>query len=182
MPDHALLPRAIVWRDYPALLDRHALDPARPLPPSRGEARAKAMRRAIDLLWGAFSSQAYSWVGFYEKSPGEDQMVLACREPKPACSPIGLHGMCGRCWKERTPILVADVRTLGEHYIACDPKDRSELVVPLLNADGSCDAVLDVDSWERGAFDEHDAQGTTKLLVALGLTTPGTLALRPMRL
>lgn len=175
-----LLRRAPVWRDYPALLARHQLSPDRPLPlPASG--RLEAQRRAIDLLWGGLGSTGISWIGFYDKVIGTDEMVLTCREPKPACSPIGLHGMCGRGWRERRPFIVADVRTLGEGYIACDPKDQSELVIPLLEADGSCSGVLDADSYDLASFDEHDAQGMTKLLVALGLTTPGTLGLRAAR-
>ncbi|MBS0195273.1 MAG: GAF domain-containing protein [Planctomycetes bacterium] len=173
-----LLRRAPIWRDYPALLKRHGLSVEAPLPPPAD--RHEAMRRAIDLLWGGVGSTGISWVGFYEKLPGSDEMVLVCREPKPACSPIGLHGMCGRGWRERRPIIIANVRTLGPNYIACDPKDQSELVVPVIAADGSCDAVLDVDSYDIGAFDEHDAMGMTKLMVALGLTIGMSAA--PMRL
>lgn len=176
--DVSLVKRAPVFRDYAALLDRHALSPDRPAPmPSGG--RGAAMRRAVDLLWGGVGSAGISWIGFYVKTPGADEMTLVCREPKPACSPIGLQGMCGRCWRDRRPFVVPDIATLGANYIACDPLDRSELVIPLLDGAGGCDTVLDVDSHQAGAFDDHDAQGMTKVLVALGLTTPATLALRP---
>lgn len=180
--DIDLLGRAPVWRDYLTLLAREDLSFDHP-PPLRGPGeRASAMRRAIDLLWSAFACQNISWIGFYEKTPGEDAMTLACREPKPACSPIGLHGMCGRGWQEKRPIIIADVATLGANYIACDPLDRSELVIPCIDDDGECWGVLDADSYETGAFDEHDAQGMTKLLIALGLTHKAMLIERPMRL
>jgi L-methionine (R)-S-oxide reductase len=128
------------------------------------------MRRAVDLLWGALGSSGVSWIGFYERGPGPGEMTLVCREPKPACSPIGLHGMCGKGMQERRPFIVPDVRTLGANYVACDPRDQSEVVVPLLAADGSCDAVLDADSYDLGAFDDHDARGLARVLVALGLS------------
>jgi L-methionine (R)-S-oxide reductase len=127
------------------------------------------MRRCIDLLWGAVGSSGISWIGFYERS-SPTEMTLVCREPKPACSPIGLHGMCGRGMLERRPIVIRDVRTLGPNYIACDPKDQSELVIPLIAHDGSCDAVLDVDSWDLASFDDRDAAGMNDVLLALGLT------------
>jgi putative methionine-R-sulfoxide reductase with GAF domain len=143
------------------------------------------MKHAIDLLWDHFSMPIHppddspdaeqhpsiSWVGFYTKVEGSDEMVLGVCRNKPACSPIGLHGVCGRCWKERAPVLVADVVTLGKDYIACDPLDKSELCVPLLNDDGTCWGVLDADSYQAEAFDERDVKGMTMLLQRLGLTS-----------
>lgn len=167
-----------VVRDYRAVMQRHGLDPARPLVPSD---RAAAMRRAIDILWGALGSSGLSWIGFYQKVPDADEMVLVCREPKPACSPIGLHGMCGRGWSEARPIIIADVRTLGPNYIACDPKDQSELVVPVI-ADGGCWGVLDADSYDTGAFDESDASGMADVLVSLGISSPSEANRAAMRL
>ena len=130
----------------------------------------QAMAKAVELLWSAFGHKPISWVGFYLKVEDQDEMVLVCREPKPACSPIGLHGMCGRSYLTKRSILVADVRTLGANYIACDPKDQSELVIPLIDDQGECEGVLDVDSYDVGAFDERDVEGMTEVLVGLGLT------------
>jgi len=132
----------------------------------------QAMAKAVELLWGAFgvaSGGPISWVGFYLKVEDQDEMVLVCREPKPACSPIGLHGMCGRSYLTKKSVLVADVRTLGANYIACDPKDQSEVVIPLVDEAGRCEGVLDVDSYDIGAFDEGDVEGMTGVLVGLGL-------------
>jgi putative methionine-R-sulfoxide reductase with GAF domain len=151
-------------RDYTPLID--AASWTKPRPSSSEE----AMKVAVDLLWKAFGHKPISWVGFYLKVGGAEEMVLVCREPKPACSPIGLHGMCGRSYLQKESILVADVRTLGENYIACDPKDQSELVIPLLQLDGRAKGVLDVDSYDVGAFDEADVQGMNRMLLALGLT------------
>jgi putative methionine-R-sulfoxide reductase with GAF domain len=147
-------------RDYEPLI-KAAIEPA---------TRDAAMRTAVDLLWKAFGSNPISWVGFYLKSEGADEMILVCREPKPACSPIGMHGMCGRSYLKRESILIDDVRTLGTNYIACDPKDQSELVIPLIDASGRCGGVLDVDSYDLRAFDETDIRGMTSLLIKLGLT------------
>jgi putative methionine-R-sulfoxide reductase with GAF domain len=182
MPDTPLIPRAIVWRDYPSLLRGAGLSYDPPPPPPPAHDRRAAMARAVSLLWAAFHDQHLSWIGFYDKVEGADEMVLVCREPKPACSPIGLHGMCGRCWTLRRGVIVPDVATLGANYIACDPRDRSEAVVPLLDDDGTCRGVLDADSYETNAFDEHDVQGMTKLLVSLGLTSPASLSVPPVRL
>jgi putative methionine-R-sulfoxide reductase with GAF domain len=155
-------------RDYRPLLDRLSSLPA-------DASRAGRMRAVCDLIWEAFGlgraeRPAYSWIGFYEKTSGLDEMILVERRDKPACSPIGLHGMCGRGWAECRAILIDDVATLGGNYIACDPKDLSEIVVPVINADGSCWGVLDGDSYERAAFDERDVAGLTAMVSAAGLS------------
>jgi putative methionine-R-sulfoxide reductase with GAF domain len=130
------------------------------------------MRRVVDALWDLTSSRGVSWIGFYTKHPRRDEMILGPRRDKPACSPLGLQGMCGRCWAERKPIVVADVATLGKNYIACDPKDRSEAVIPLFEADGTCYGVLDADSYETGAFGTADIIGMTVLVEHAGLSAP----------
>ena len=101
-----------------------------------------------------------------------DELVLGPRRDKPACSPIGLHGVCGRAYTSRRPLVVSDVAELGENYVACDPRDRSEVVIPLVDDDGTCWAVLDLDSHQLGAFDETDVEGLTAVLRAAGLTAP----------
>ncbi|MHC4916745.1 MAG: GAF domain-containing protein [Planctomycetota bacterium] len=128
------------------------------------------MRAVADCLWEAFSSAGVSWCGFYLPDGERRQLVLGPRRDKPACSPIGLGGACGRCFTEGAPLVVRDVADLGENYIACDPRDRSEVVIPLLAPDGSCRGVLDLDSHELAAFDAADAEGLGEVLIAAGLT------------
>lgn len=161
-------------------------DYSRILEDSRPEGtRADRMQRAVDALWEAFGTHSpgqgepsapvwYSWVGFYENVPDRDEMVLLARRDKPACSPLGLHGCCGRCFLARRPLLVADAATLGGGYIACDPLDRAEVVIPLFAADGACWGVLDVDSHQTNAFDDGDVTGLTALAEKLGLSAPGS--------
>lgn len=139
--------------------------------------REERMRAVADALWERFSGAGYSWVGFYTRAPGAEEMVLGPRRDKPACSPIGLHGMCGFGCLERRSVVVRDVRLIGDNYVACDPRDMSELVVPLLEPDGVCWGVLDADSFDVGAFDADDALGLARLLERAGLTAPlGTRA------
>lgn len=134
--------------------------------------REARMRGVCDAIWehmgGDGPGRGISWIGFYAISG--DEMILRERRDKPACSPIGLHGACGRSWRERRTLIVEDVRTLGADYVACDPRDMSELVVPCFDPDGSCWGVLDADSFEIGAFDEHDARGMSASLVLAELT------------
>jgi putative methionine-R-sulfoxide reductase with GAF domain len=133
---------------------------------SNSSSRKARMRVVVDLLWAELAERGVSWVGFYLKSPDADEMVLGPRRDKPACSPIGLQGACGRCWREKVPLVVRDVRDLGADYIACDPRDRSEVVLPLLEPDGSAWGVLDLDSYQVGAFDESDVAGLQRVLDA----------------
>lgn len=140
----------------------------------RGKLRGKAgfeerMRAVIDELWAALSGRGVSWCGFYLPSEDAAELVLGPRRDAPACSPIGLHGVCGRAFRERRPIVVRDVAELGEAYVACDPRDRSEVAVPVLDQGGECRAVLDLDSHEPGAFGDPDAAGLQEVLAAAGL-------------
>lgn len=135
--------------------------------------RYMRMRSVCDALWTAFGTKGYSWCGFYLIDDNRDdhvEMLLAARQPKPACSPIGLAGMCGLSWREQRPVLVRDVRELPEgNYIACDPRDLSEVVVPLIQR-GECWGVLDVDSFEVGEFTQADVDGLVDVVVRAGLS------------
>jgi putative methionine-R-sulfoxide reductase with GAF domain len=46
--------------------------------------------------------------------------------------------------------------------------------VPLLDAQGGCRTVLDVDSYDLAAFNDGDVTGMTGLLMALRLTSGAT--------
>lgn len=130
------------------------------------------MQAFVDAAWGALASSGVSWIGFYIDVPGApegERMVLGPRRDKPACSPIGLHGACGRCLLSGKPLVVRDVKDLGDSYIACDPRDRSELVVPCRSG-GALWGVLDVDSHDVGCFSEADAEAAATALAAWGLT------------
>jgi len=73
----------------------------------------------------------------------------------------------------RSILVVRDVASLGAGYVACDPRDRSELVLPCLRADGSAWGVFDLDSFDLGCFSEADGRMLWAALVAAGLTTAG---------
>mgnify|MGYP002395780186 CR=1 FL=1 len=145
----------------------------------------RVMQAVVDALWTAFSGEAAgtfatSWLGFYVgpgerthrgETAGADAMLLGPSCEKPACSPIGLHGACGRSLLTNRSLVVNDVAALGEGYVACDPKDRSELVIPLTRAgERRPFAVFDADSFDVGAFDAADAEALHSAFVRLGLT------------
>ncbi len=134
--------------------------------------RRRRMREVCDVLWRFFKDHGVSWVGFYEKDPDADQMILGPSRDTPACSPIELRGACGMSWSKKRPIIVNDVHNLGENYIICDPRDRSEVVIPLFNDDGSCFGVLDLDSHDRNAFFEHDVIELRRLMESTAISWP----------
>lgn len=158
------------------------------LPLSVGsDASPESMLRAVvDAVWDAFGSResgslGVSWVGFYSGpgypcgsvTAGEGEMLLGPSRDTPACSPIGLHGACGRAFLERAPLVVTDVAALGDAYVACDPRDASELVVPCFDREsGVCWGVLDLDSFDRNAFDSSDADALAALLERAGVSGP----------
>jgi putative methionine-R-sulfoxide reductase with GAF domain len=131
--------------------------------------RDERMRQVVDALWDSLSTQGVSWVGFYLHH-GREELLLGPHRDKPACSPILLHGACGRAFLAQTPLIVRDVRALGRNYIACDRDDRSEAVLPLFDPQGRCCGVLDLDSHDTGAFERADVDGLLQVLLAAGLT------------
>ena len=89
--------------------------------------REERMRLTVEVLWAHLQDKRVAWLGFYELTPGGDSMLLRVCRPKPACSPIGMHGACGQVFLSAKPLVVRDVKDLGPNYVACDP---------LLGADG----------------------------------------------
>lgn len=134
--------------------------------------RLRRMREVADTLWRFLKDSGVSWVGFYTKVDGADEMVLGPSRDKPACSPIGLHGACGQSWSKKRPLIVHDVHNLGLNYVACDPRDLAELVIPLFDENGRCYGVLDLDSHERRAFGEHDMIQLRRLMESTGISWP----------
>ena len=132
--------------------------------------RTALMQRVVDALWDGLHPTGVSWVGFYLFEGGDD-LILGPSRDKPTCSPIGMHGACGQAFRSREPLVVFDVRELGADYIACDPRDQSEVVVPLFDKSGNCWGVLDLDSYDAGSFDQSDVEGLRRVLQASGLST-----------
>jgi len=98
-----------------------------------------------------------NWAGFYLVRDGE--LVVGPFQGRPACVRIALGaGVCGTAVAQRSSQVVPDVHAFPGH-IACDPRSRSEIVVPILGEDGTVTAVLDLDSDRVATFDEEDRAG-----------------------
>jgi L-methionine (R)-S-oxide reductase len=102
-----------------------------------------------------------NWAGFYLYDGTE--LVVGPFQGKPACIRIALgRGVCGTAAQTREIQLVRDVNAFDGH-IACDAASQSEIVVPLVKADGSLLGVWDVDSPHTDRFDEDDRAGMQAL-------------------
>lgn len=112
-----------------------------------------------------------NWAGFYLYDGTE--LVVGPFQGKPACIRIALgRGVCGTAAQTRQTQLVRDVNAFAGH-IACDAASQSEIVVPLIKADGSLLGVWDVDSPVTDRFDEDDREGMQALCAAFMESVPG---------
>lgn len=98
----------------------------------------------------------FFWVGFYLVKG--DELVLGPFQGPVACTRIRRgRGVCGMAWAEAGTLVVPDVDVFPGH-IACSSRSRSEIVIPLVRAEGGVWGVLDIDSDELNGFDEVDVR------------------------
>lgn len=98
-----------------------------------------------------------NWVGFYFYDGTE--LVVGPFQGLPACVRIPLDkGVCGAAARTRQTQRIEDVHAFPGH-ITCDSASNSELVVPLVGADGALLGVFDLDSPLPARFDVEDQQG-----------------------
>ena len=117
------------------------------------------MANAAALIWETIPD--INWAGFYRNLDGE--LVLGPFQGRAACIriPFG-KGVCGAAAATLAVQRVDDVHAFPGH-IACDAASRSEIVVPIVGADGQLIAVLDLDSPQPGRFDAEDEAGCVRL-------------------
>ncbi len=102
----------------------------------------------------------FFWTGFYVvDSDKPRELVVGPYQGSLGCLRIAFgRGVCGAAAESGVTQIVADVHAF-EGHIACDPRSRSEIVVPVVDGSGALIAVLDVDATEPDAFDEVDRDG-----------------------
>ena len=104
----------------------------------------------------------FFWVGFYLTK--EDQLVLGPFQGPLACTRIDFDaGVCGHAYTTPETVIVPDVDKFPGH-IACASASRSEIVVPIMDKDGSVFGVLDVDSDALNDFSQADAAGLGEIV------------------
>ncbi len=118
------------------------------------------MATMSSLLHHAFG---FLWTGFY-RVVSADRLLIGPYQGTVGCIEIAFgRGVCGTAAAERKTVIVPDVNRFPGH-IACDPRARSEIVVPVFDDGDRLIAVLDIDSERTGTFDQSDAAGLQAIM------------------
>ncbi len=111
--------------------------------------------------------EAFHWTGFYRVTAPE-VLRIGPYQGGHGCLELSFdRGVCGAAARRATLIRLDDVEVF-EGHIACAATTRSEIVVPVLDAQGRVFAVLDVDSDLPAAFNEVDEEELSLLAGLLG--------------
>jgi L-methionine (R)-S-oxide reductase len=113
----------------------------------------------------AASFEHFYWTGFYVVDRDKrEELVVGPYQGTLGCLRIAFgRGVCGTAARERKTQIVEDVNAFPGH-IACDSRSVSEIVVPVVDAEGRLIAVFDVDAEARGAFDAVDGEWLERIL------------------
>ena len=127
-----------------------------------------AMATLSALLHHAFG---HLWTGFYRVVEPGALLRVGPYQGSLGCLDITFgRGVCGTAAAERRTIVVPDVHAFPGH-ITCDPRSRSEIVVPVFNANDELIAVLDIDSSQPDGFGDADRNGLEALVAWFAGTT-----------
>jgi L-methionine (R)-S-oxide reductase len=129
-----------------------------------------AMRETVTMLKARLPH--YTWAGIYLLEGEELVLGPYLGKPSPHTRiPLG-RGICGAAATERATIVVDDVNS-DPRYLACSIETRSEIVVPIIAADGSGEdsgrvlGELDIDSDQPAAFGPADRELLEAVAAAL---------------
>lgn len=121
------------------------------------------MATVVSLLHQGFGD--FLWTGFYlvdENRP--EELIIGPYQGRLGCLRIAFgKGVCGTAAESEVVQIVDDVHQFPGH-IACDARSNSEIVVPVKSKSGRLIGVLDIDSEQRGAFNETDAQELQRIM------------------
>lgn len=104
------------------------------------------------------------WTGFYRVVEPGRLLRVGPYQGTLGCLEIAFgRGVCGTAAAGQRTVVVPDVEAFPGH-IACDGRSRSEIVVPVLRADGTLLAVLDIDSEYPATFDDADRTALERIV------------------
>lgn len=105
------------------------------------------------------------WTGFYSLKEGE--LLVKMYQGPLACQVLKKNtGVCWTAILQQQTIIVPDVHKF-EGHIACDPRSKSEIVVPIKDHNGKVYGVLDIDSKVMNGFDETDGHYLEQIVALL---------------
>jgi L-methionine (R)-S-oxide reductase len=101
------------------------------------------------------------WTGFYSLKNGE--LLVKTYQGPLACQVLKKNtGVCWTAVNQKKTIIVPDVHLFKGH-IACAPRSKSEIVVPVSDKSGMIIGVLDIDSKVPDRFNNTDATELEKI-------------------
>jgi L-methionine (R)-S-oxide reductase len=125
------------------------------------EDEVAAMATMSSLIHHGFG---HLWTGFYRVAEPGKLLRVGPYQGTLGCMEIAFgRGVCGTAAEEMRTVIVDDVNAFADH-ITCDPRSKSEIVVPVKNGKGELIAVLDIDSDQLSSFDETDREGLEKIV------------------
>jgi len=105
----------------------------------------------------------FDWTGFYRVT-GPEMLKIGPYQGGHGCLQIPFsRGVCGAAACSGEVQLVDDVDAVADH-IACASSTRSEIVLPVRDAEGVLLGVLDIDSDRTAAFTQTDAARLSEIL------------------
>lgn len=111
------------------------------------------------------------WTGFYRVT-ADQTLTIGPYQGGHGCLVIPFSkGVCGAAARTALPQLVPDVDAFSGH-IACTSSTRSELVLPVFDADNRVIGVFDLDSDQPDAFEQADIDGLTAILAHVFAKAP----------
>ncbi len=111
----------------------------------------------------AASDDRFDWVGVYLVNPEENVVWLHNYVGRPTTHskiPIG-EGICGTAVANGEDVNVPDVSAV-EHYIECDRRTKSEMVV-LIRGDDEIFGLVNIESRTEKAFTDEDSAAVQTL-------------------
>lgn len=112
------------------------------------------------------SDDRFDWTGFYRVTE-PNLLKIGPYQGGHGCLVIPFErGVCGAAARTRETQLVDDVEAFPGH-IACSSSTRSELVLPVFDADGEVIGVFDLDSNLPAAFTNEDQRALEAILASV---------------
>lgn len=126
-----------------------------------GETDAVAIEATVACLLWETLVQA-NWCGFYRRV-ADRALAVGPYQGTMGCLRIDFgRGVCGRAAQTGAIQIVPDVTKVD--HIACDPRTKSEIVIPVFDHEKTLRAVFDVDSPHLAAFSAGEVDRVTALL------------------
>ena len=129
---------------------------------TQGEADTVALMATV-VCEVHHADDRFDWTGFYRVTE-PDVLKIGPYQGDHGCLVIPFDkGVCGAAARTGQTQVVEDVEAFPGH-IACAASTRSELVIPVRDAQGALIGVLDIDSDQPAAFTREDASALESIL------------------